>query len=61
MTRPVALRLAAAVVITLAIVLAAIGCGTNDEPSVPTGPGVSRAQPTGTVDTTLPATSTTRD
>jgi hypothetical protein len=31
------------------------GCGSDDT-EVPTGPGVSRAQPTGTVNTTVPAT-----
>jgi hypothetical protein len=59
MNRPMS-RIAAAILVgALAVVM--VACGSNDEPRVPTGPGVSRAEPTGTVDTTLPATSTTRD
>jgi hypothetical protein len=48
--------LAATIVISA---IAVVGCGkTNDE--IPTGPGVSRAEPTGTVNTTVPASTTTK-
>lgn len=48
-------RVAGAMVVVLALVGLAIGCGTSDD-DVPTGPGVSRAEPTGTVNTTVPTT-----
>lgn len=54
-------RRVAAVALAGALAITAVACGSTDEPSVPAGPGVSRAEPTGTVDTTLPATPTTRD
>jgi hypothetical protein len=47
-------RLASAVV-ALVFVGLVVGCGTSDD-DVPTGPGVSRAEPTGTVNTTVPTT-----
>jgi hypothetical protein len=48
-------RVACAVVVALVFVGLTVGCGTSDD-DVPTGPGVSRAEPTGTVNTTVPTT-----
>lgn len=53
-------RRLAAVALAATVAIAVAACGSTDGPSVPAGPGVSRAEPTGTVDTTVPATSTTR-
>ncbi len=55
MTRKIGVLLAAVLAVA-----ALAGCGKTDDNEVPTGPGISRAQPTGTVNTTLPATTTTR-
>jgi hypothetical protein len=51
-------RVLAGGVTALALFALAAGCGQDDQ--TPTAPGVSRAEPTGTVNTTVPATTTTR-
>ena len=48
-------RRVASAVVVLVFVGLTVGCGTSDD-DVPTGPGVSRAEPTGTVNTTVPTT-----
>jgi hypothetical protein len=52
-------RVAALAVIVVAVVAVAGGCGNTDN-ELPTAPGVSRAEPTGTVNTTVPASTTTK-
>ena len=52
-------RLGTALAVSLMVVAVAAGCGNTDE-QVPTAPGVSRAEPTGTVNTTVPASTTTK-
>jgi hypothetical protein len=52
-------RLATAVVVGLMTAAIATGCGKTDN-QVPTAPAVSRAEPTGTVNTTVPASTTTK-
>ena len=52
-------RLGTAVVFGLMVIAVASGCGKTNE-QVPTAPGVSRAEPTGTVNTTVPASTTTK-
>ncbi len=52
-------RLGSAVAVSLLLVAIAAGCGKTGE-QVPTAPGVSRAEPTGTVNTTVPASTTTK-
>jgi hypothetical protein len=44
-------RRVASAAVALVFVGLIVGCGTSDD-DVPTGPGVSRAEPTGTVNTT---------
>ena len=51
-------RLGSAIVFGLMVIALASGCGKTGE-QVPTAPGVSRAEPTGTVNTTVPASTTT--
>ena len=46
-------RLLATVVAATSLVILASGCGQQDD-ETPTAPGVSRAEPTGTVNTTVP-------
>jgi hypothetical protein len=46
--------------VALVVVAVTVGCGTSDD-DVPTGPGVSRAEPTGTVNTTVPTTDAPAD
>lgn len=48
-------RFLAGVVAVLALLTFATACGQSDD-ETPTAPGVSRAEPTGTVNTTVPAT-----
>jgi hypothetical protein len=52
-------RLGTALAVGLFVIAVASGCGSTDE-HVPTAPGVSRAEPTGTVNTTVPASTTTK-
>lgn len=52
-------RLGTAIVVGLIVAAIAGGCGSTNE-QVPTAPGVSRAEPTGTVNTTVPASTTTK-
>jgi hypothetical protein len=52
-------RFVAAAVAVLSLVALAAACGQKDN-DTPTAPGVSRAEPTGTVNTTVPAATTTR-
>ena len=52
-------RAAAIAVIVVAVAAFAVGCGNTDN-QPPTAPGASRAEPTGTVNTTVPASTTTK-